>query len=137
MKLIIVSGQEGANVEALFEKVISENGYSYKDAPKMVFPESSMFLRHPGALYNNVRKVVENHIENDRDLFILTFSDYAMYGIRVEVKKNDFDGTVIVHQLKEDGEDVVSNMNPDTANFEYVDGIFDVIDNALDELLFG
>lgn len=27
MKLIIVSGQEGADVESLFEKVISENGY--------------------------------------------------------------------------------------------------------------
>lgn len=42
MKLIIVSGQEGADVESLFEKVISENGYVYQYAPKMVFPENSM-----------------------------------------------------------------------------------------------
>lgn len=39
MKLIIVSGQEGTDVESLFEKVISENGYVYQYAPKMVFPE--------------------------------------------------------------------------------------------------
>lgn len=92
MKLIIVSGQEGTDVESLFEKVISENGYVYQHAPKMVFPENSMLLRHPRALYNNVRKVVRKHIENGQDLFVLTFSDYAMYGIRVEIKKNDFEG---------------------------------------------
>ena len=57
MKLIIVSGQEGADVESLFEKVISENGYVYQYAPKMVFPENSMLLRKPKALYNKVRKV--------------------------------------------------------------------------------
>lgn len=57
MKLIIVSGQEGTDVESLFEKVISENGYVYQCAPKMVFPENSMLLRHPRALYNNVRKL--------------------------------------------------------------------------------
>lgn len=43
MKLIIVSGQEGADVESLFEKVISENGYVYQYAPKMVFPEIRCF----------------------------------------------------------------------------------------------
>ena len=111
MKLIIVSGQEGADVESLFEKVISENGYVYQYAPKMVFPENSMLLRHPRDLYNNVRKVVRRHIENGQDLFVLTFSDYAMYGIRVEIKKNDFEGA-IVHQLKNDGEDIISEMNP-------------------------
>lgn len=92
MKLIIVSGQEGADVESLFEKVISENGYVYQYAPKMVFPENSMLLRHPRALYNNVRN---------------------------------------------DGEDIISEMNPETAKYEYVDGIFDTIDKALDELLWG
>lgn len=64
----------------------------YQYAPKMVFPENSMLLRHPRALYNNVRKVIRKHIENGQDLFVLTFSDYAMYGIRVEIKKNDFEG---------------------------------------------
>lgn len=97
MKLIIVSGQEGADVESLFEKVISENGYVYQYAPKMVFPENSMLLRHPRALYNNVRKVVRKHIENGQDLFVLTFSDYAMYGIRVEIKKNDFEGAIDIN----------------------------------------
>lgn len=136
MKLIIVSGQEGTDVESLFEKVISENGYVYQYAPKMVFPENSMLLRHPRALYNNVRKVVRKHIENGQDLFVLTFSDYAMYGIRVEIKKNDFEGA-IVHQLKNDGEDIISEMNPETAKYEYVDGIFYTIDKALNELLWG
>ena len=67
MKLIIVSGQEGTDVESLFEKVISENGYVYQYAPKMVFPENSMLLRHPRALYNNVRKVVWYQSRNQEE----------------------------------------------------------------------
>lgn len=43
----------------------------------------------------------------------------------------------IVHQLKNDGEDIISEMNPEAAKYEYVDGIFDTIDKALNELLWG
>lgn len=51
---------------------------------------------------------------------MVTFSDYTMYGIRVEIKKNDFEGA-IVHQLKNDGEDIISEMNPETAKEENIE----------------
>ena len=47
MRLIIVTGQEGTDVENLLRRIISENKYIYDDAPKMVFPERSSLLYHP------------------------------------------------------------------------------------------
>lgn len=41
MRLIIVTGQEGSDVENLFRRTISEHKYTYDDAHKMVFPEKS------------------------------------------------------------------------------------------------
>ena len=133
MRLIIVTGQEDSDVENLFHRIISEHKYTYDDAPKMVFPEKCSLLHHPNSLYNNSRRVVKEHIENDEDLFILTFSDYVMYGILVEVKNHGYEDAVI-HQLKINGEDAVSKIQS-CGRYEYVEGIFDVIDKALDELL--
>lgn len=133
MRLIIVTGQEGSDVENLFRRTISEHKYTYDDAHKMVFPEKSSLLHHPNSLYNNSRRVVKEHIENDEDLFILTFSDYVMYGILVEIKNYGYEDAVI-HQLKINGEDVVSKIKS-CGRYEYVEGVFDVIDKALDELL--
>ena len=56
--------------------------YTYDDAPKMVFPERSSLLYHPRSLYSNVRRVVSDHIDSNEDLFVATFSDYAMYGMQ-------------------------------------------------------
>lgn len=55
MKLIIVTGQEDSDVEKLFRKIISENKYTYDNAPKMVFPERSSLLYHP----RNFTKMLE------------------------------------------------------------------------------
>lgn len=134
MSLVIVSGQEGTDIEDLFRRVISENGYEYESASKMVFPEYSQFLRHPRTLYNHIRAMVKEHIEQDKDLFILTFSDYVMYGVRAEVKKNCFDEAV-VHILKSDGEDVISSIDSNTSKYDFVKGTFDVMSDALDEIL--
>lgn len=76
---------------------------------------------------------MKEHIENDEDLFILTFSDYVMYGILVEIKNHGYKN-VVIHQLKINGEDVVSKIKS-CGRYEYVEGVFDVIDKALDELL--
>ena len=110
MKLIIVTGQEGADVENLLRRTISENKYTYDDAPKMVFPERSSLLYHPRSLYNNVRKVVSDHIDRNEDLFVATFSDYAMYGVRVEIRLADFEGAKL-YQMMSDGEVVVSEID--------------------------
>ena len=40
----------------------------------------------------------------------------------------------MIHQLKINGEDVVSKINRG-GRYEYVEGVFDVIDKAIDELL--
>ncbi len=133
MKLIVVTGQEGADVENLFSKVIADNGYSYGEAPRMVFPERSNLLYHPRSLYNNVRKVVREHIDNDEDLFVATFSDYTMYGVRAEIRLADFDGALL-YQMRSDGDVIVSEIDSN-GKCKYIDGIFDVLREALNNVL--
>ena len=55
MKLIVITGQEGADADGLLRQVIADKGYSYSEAPRMVFPERSNLLYHPRSLYNNVK----------------------------------------------------------------------------------
>lgn len=133
MKLIIVTGQEDSDVEKLFRKIISENKYTYDNAPKMVFPERSSLLYHPRKLYKNVRKVVSSHIDRNEDLFVATFSDYAMYGIRVEVRLADFEGAKL-YQMKSNGDVVVEEIESD-GKCSYIDGVFDILDEALNDIL--
>lgn len=133
MKLIIVTGQEDSDVEKLFRKIISENKYTYDNAPKMVFPERSSLLYHPRKLYKNVRKVVSSHIDRNEDLFVATFSDYAMYGIRVEVRLADFEGAKL-YQIKSNGDVVVEEIESD-GKCSYIDGVFDILDDALNDVL--
>lgn len=132
MRLIIVTGQEGSDVENLFRRTISEHKYTYDDAHKMVFPEKSSLLHHPNSLYNNSRRVVKEHIENDEDLFILTFSDYVMYGIRAEVRLADIEGAKL-YQIKSDGEVVISEIDSN-GKCQYING-FDVLRDALNDVL--
>ena len=133
MRLIIVTGQEGADVENLLRRTISENKYTYDDAPKKVFPERSSLLYHPRRLYNNVRKVVSDHIDRNEDLFVATFSDYAMYGVRVEIRLADFEGAKL-YQMMSDGEVVVSEIDSN-GKCQYIKGVFDVLDEALNDVL--
>lgn len=133
MKLIIVTGQEDSDVEKLFRKIILENKYTYDNAPKMVFPERSSLLYHPRKLYKNVRKVVSSHIDRNEDLFVATFSDYAMYGIRVEVRLADFEGAKL-YQMKSNGDVVVEEIESD-GKCSYIDGVFDILDEALNDIL--
>lgn len=133
MKLIIVTGQEDSDVEKLFRKIISENKYTYDNAPKMVFPERSSLLYHPRKLYKNVRKVVSSHIDRNEDLFVATFSDYTMYGIRVEVRLADFEGAKL-YQMKSNGDVVVEEIESD-GKCSYIDGVFDILDEALNDIL--
>lgn len=133
MKLIIVTGQEDSDVEKLFRKIISEYKYTYDNAPKMVFPERSSLLYHPRKLYKNVRKVVSSHIDRNEDLFVATFSDYAMYGIRAEVRLAGFEGAKL-YQMKSNGDVVIAEIESD-GKCSYIDGVFDVLDEALNGVL--
>lgn len=110
MKLIVITGQEGADADGLLRQVIADNGYSYSEAPRMVFPERSNLLYHPRSLYNNVRKVVRDHIDNDEDLFVVTFSDYTMYGVRAEIRQAGFEGAML-YQAESGGGFVISEID--------------------------
>lgn len=133
MKLIVITGQEGADADGLLRQVIADNGYSYSEAPRMVFPERSNLLYHPRSLYNNVRKVVREHIDNDEGLFVVTFSDYTMYGVRAEIRQAGFEGAML-YQAESGGGFVISEIDSN-GKCRYINGVFDVLRDALNEVL--
>lgn len=135
MKLELVSGQENASVGTIFHNILADNGYDECNAPErnfMIFPERT--IHHPKTLYNSIRKRVRDHIESDSDLFILTYSDHVLNAVRVEVLHHKFEGAK-VHQVTSEGIDVIANIETSGAMSEWVSGIFDIWDDALDELL--
>lgn len=78
-------------------------------------------------------KVVSDHIDRNEDLFVATFSDYAMYGVRVEIRLADFEGAKL-YQMMSDGEVVVSEIDSN-GKCQYIKGVFDVLDEALNDVL--
>lgn len=66
-------------------------------------------------------------------MFVATFSDYAMYGIRVEVRLADFEGAKL-YQMKSNGDVVVEEIESD-GKCSYIDGVFDILDEALNAIL--
>lgn len=66
-------------------------------------------------------------------MFVATFSDYAMYGVRVEIRLADFEGAKL-YQMKSDGEVVVSEIGSN-GKCQYINGVFDVLSEALNDVL--
>ena len=73
-------------------------------------------------------------IHQDKDLFILTYSDHVFNAMRVEIRKAKFQGAK-VHNILNDGSDVIAEIDEDGHLTTWVDEIFDTWDNALTELL--
>ena len=128
MRLEIVTGTEKADVTSVFESLV----YAYKDENIMKFPE--MNILHPNTLYKEMKKVVREHIENDKDLFILTYSDHVLNATRVEIKGHQFEGA-LCRQVNDDNEEHVATISKNGELSYWENGVFDVWDNALIELL--
>ena len=67
-------------------------------------------------------------------ILIITFSDHVLNAVRVAVKKNKFENAECIQMLN-NGEVVISKILPNGRMTEWVEGIFDIWDGALMELL--
>ena len=135
MKLEIMSGQQNIRLNDHFTKLCDDNGIyvgSILQENFMIYPEYC--VKHPKTLYEEVRKRVREHIEQDKDLFILTYSDHVFNAMRVEIRKAKFQGAKI-HNILNDGSNVIAEIDEDGHLTTWVDEIFDTWDNALTELL--
>ena len=135
MKLEIMSGQQDINLNNKFTDLLAQNGIYIDDVEQkhfMIFPERYIF--HPKKLYKTIRQKVREHIENNIDFFILTYSDHVLNAVRVEIKNHNFDGAKC-HQFLNNGEDVCADITKNGRLTIWIDDVFDVWENALMELL--
>lgn len=126
MKLEIMSGQTEVELKRKFTALLKKENISEKNT--IVFPEAE--IKHPKKIFEEVRQAVRDHIENDTDLFILTYADYVFYAVRLEISKYGFEGAKC-HQILNSGDDVCADIlkNGDMTN--WVDGVFDIDGEAL------
>ena len=142
MKLEIVSGQPKLrlfDLEDKFDEILVQDNIRVEsayitDTEKCIlrFPETEIL--HPKTLYDSIKMRVRNHIESDKDLFILTYSSIVLYAVRVEIKNYEFKGAKC-HQFLNDGTDKCAVINENGQLSYWEEDIFDTIECALDELL--
>lgn len=137
MTIEIVSGQPGINLHNIFVDILKQNGLNLNDVDAiMYFPEySSKGVLHPKEIYDLTKKRAKYHIENNKDLFILTYLSDVLNAVRVEIKKHNFTGAKC-HQFTKEGKDYCSNIDSHGCMRVWVEDIFDVWDKAIDELFF-
>lgn len=137
MKLEIISGQPGIE-ESQMCKLFAEENISDIETKSMLhflrFPERTIF--HPKKLYDEIRRIVKDYIKADRDLFIFTYSDHVLNAVRVEINKHHFVGAKC-HQFLANGDDKCADITPEGGLTYWAEDIFDVWENALDDLLAG
>ncbi len=138
MKIEIVSGQPELQVNKLndfFTELLDKNGIYVGDILQhhfMIYPEYK--VGNQKVIFDKVRAKVREYIENDEDLYILTYSDHVLNAARLEIKENSIQNCKC-HQLLNDGTDVCADIDEDGMLSEWVDDIFDVWDTALTKLL--
>lgn len=135
MKIEVVSGQPGVNIDQFFEDLLKKKSYDICGLQQehfITYPE--LYFRHPKVIFNAIRERVAFHIESESDLFLLTYSDHTLNAVRVEIKKHNFAGG-IVHQILTTGEDMISEITPDGRLTLWAKDVFEVWDQALYELI--
>lgn len=130
MRLEIVSGQPEANVNDFFGQLLAQYGVSSDTA--VIFPEYEKM--HPKKLYKKIRKITKQHIEENADLFILTYSELALYAVRTEIRRHQFEGAVC-HQILNDGTDMIADISKNGYFTVWAEDVLDVLDMAMIKLV--
>jgi hypothetical protein len=129
MRIEVMSGQPKIKLDGIFCKLVNDA----QPNTSIVCRYPEMEIRQPRELFDYIKDLTESHIKNDRDLFILTYSDHVLNAIRVSVKHLEFHGAK-VHQIRKDGYDVCAGIDADGRLTEWLPDVFDVAETALLEL---
>ena len=111
-----------------------------EDFTYLCFPERTyneqIIPEHPSELFERMIKVTNDCIKNNKSLYILTFSDHVLNGVRVAIKENKKEVIAECHQLHDGGEVSICPINKEGDMSIWEKDIFDVYDSSLDRLLF-
>ena len=135
MKIEIVSGQPGANINDFFTELLDRNNIYVGDIKQehfMIYPE--YVVSNQRVIFEKVRAKIAEYVKENKDLYILTYSDHILNAARVEIKKNKL-ADCKCHQLLSNGTDICADIDEDGMLSVWVEDIFDVLDKSLTELL--
>lgn len=135
MKIEIMSGQSNVKLNDYFTELLDKNGIYVGDIKQdgfIIYPEYK--IANQNVILKEIREKVAKYIAENKDLYVLTYSDHVFNAIRLEIKKNKLKGCVL-HNVLDDGSDVLSYIDEDGHLSYWQDGVFDTWDNALTELL--
>lgn len=123
MKIKVITGQQGAN--------ILEASKSF-DGDLVEFPETE--ICHSYDLCEHVMKIVQEHVDKDMNLIIVTYSEIVFDSVRLWIARNQFEDAECVNVLS-DGDYLVVPIDKNGKIENWVNGVFDVKSIILRELL--
>lgn len=127
MKIEVFSGQLNSNVENIFNSFMYRKNTVWWFLPERIFYHSLL-------QYEESIKLVEKCLKEDKDLFVYTYSEHILNGIRVSIKRNKIEGAKC-HQFMNDGSEICAEILKNGSVTAWVDNVFNVSDKALIELL--
>lgn len=129
MKIVVMGGENNANLKPHFARYLEAPGDT------LIYPETFAGLLHPLNAFNYMKKATTEHIESDKSLYCLTYSEHILNGIRVAIRqyKGDVDAKAI--QIKNNGEIVEATIFGSGQLSTWIPGVWDTYDVALLELL--
>lgn len=130
MKIEIFGAAPGVDISKIFDEMCELN--NIKNV--LIFPEFDKNRRHPQQILDYVRKYVSKCIKENKDIFVLTYSDHVLNGFRLAIKDNSFSGG-ICHQYKSQKDFFSAKIFEDGRLQYWEANVFDTWDTALFELL--
>ena len=122
MKIKVVTGQQGTN--------ILEVSKSF-DGDLIEFPETE--ICHSYDLCEHVMQTVQEHVDRDINLIIVTYSEIVLDAVRLWVARNKFENAECVNILS-DGNYINIPINKNGEMEKWIEGVFDIKNIILREL---
>lgn len=123
MKIVVVSGTEYADIKTFFSDMKKDEG-----SKKLVFPEFER-VEHQRILLNRIIKTVEECVEENRSIYILTYSSIVLNGVRFVSMEKDIKG--IAYLLVADDEVIKASIYTNGTMSTWIPGIFDTEENEI------
>lgn len=122
MRIRVITGQRGID--------ILEASKSFK-GDIIEFPETE--ICHSYDLCEHIMKIVQDHVDIDKGLIIVTYSEVVLDAVRLWVARNKFEDAECVNLLS-DGNLINVPIDENGEMKEWIDGIFDIKRIILREL---
>ena len=128
MEIAVLSGTHNIDLTNKFKRF----RFTAEEGVFLEFPERELY--HPVEQVTYAYNTAIRCIKENKPLYIMTWSDHILNGLRVAVKEMGYDDTII-YQVDENGKEHRTFLTKDGQLTEWVEGVFDTWDKTLLKLL--